>query len=235
MEFKIHVPFDEVTIVLSARRDIVSETVRVDAAVAVSLAGDEGGRFRDIVRQALKTAIDSEWAFKSITRKEEDSGMEQMLIIASTRVPEHRTTGLVDRLRAASRPGLKLDLAHIQYRPPQADIKKVVAELRAEIYQLAGAEAQRLNDRLPADSIPWRVARVEMSAEDIGGIKERLRRINRGHPRLVLGKTQEFFQEHVADFQSMLRVEIEAEVLLRRLALPLAPAQFFKSSDSSDG
>ena len=227
------IPWDQVRCILSVRRDIVSDTVRVDSKVTMSLAGEDAAQFRDIVRKALGAALDGRWDFKSVNRKEEGSGMEQMCVIATTRVPEHRTAGLVDRLRTASRPGLKLELEEIHYRPPHTEIKKVAAELRQELYQLAQNEADRLNELLPTDSIPWRVARVDVAEAELG------------EPRLPRAFSQRHYSSSFVrsmamaegaskedpDFSASLRVEVKAKVMLQRLSLPLAPAAFYQHGD----
>ena len=104
--------------------------------------------------------LPTEWATSFASRSDDDSGMEQINLQASTRFPEAKTAGLSDRLRKASRSGLSLKLRNIEFRPPQKQIDKITKNLRAEIYRLAQEEADTLNRALPSDTLPWRIGSI---------------------------------------------------------------------------
>src|ERR1051326_6362142 len=102
-EAQMQIPFDEVQCELSAERDIVTDSVRVVVQATLTLAGKDSTRVKATLGEVLSGVLDGNWQFSSIEREEDKSGMEQAVAVASARVKEHATGGLVERLTKASR------------------------------------------------------------------------------------------------------------------------------------
>jgi len=84
---------------------------------------------------------------------------------------------------------------------------------------------------LPTDSIPWRVARVDVSEEDTAEAKAITQLRARAYRS---GRTMPAFEEseeEPEDFTASLPVVVTAKISLRRLSLPIAPGAFFRESD----
>jgi hypothetical protein len=216
--------WDRIVCNLTAHRTVTSDTVRVFVQATLTQGGEEKPELRETILAALGSVCDGPWRVSSVSRAEDDSGMERVRLIATIRVPERQTSGLVERLRKASRSGLKLELNRAEYRPPRKQVEEALRELRQEIYREAQAEADRLNEAMPSDTTPWRVGGAQMteetgwpSAADRNAVAMMM---NRGrspgsYPTAAKGETEE------ANMDPGMPVETRAKVTFGRLALPL--------------
>ena len=156
--------FDQVKIDLLVRQSVPTETVRVHVEAIVAATPEQASAAPELIRSTLSQVLPAEWATSFASRSDDDSGMEQIILQASTRVPEAKTAGLSDRLRKASRSGLSLKLRDIEFRPPQKQIDEITKNLRSEIYRLAQEEVDTLNKALPSDTLPWRIGSIAIHA-----------------------------------------------------------------------
>ncbi|MBS0197225.1 MAG: hypothetical protein JSR77_10750 [Planctomycetes bacterium] len=156
-----NIPWDVVALTLKAEREMQAETVRVFVSGNLLLAGEDTGKSKAALAEALSKVIDGKWALTTARRGEDPSGMERVSVAASIRVKEHLTAGLTERLKQASRAGLQLQLSRIVTRPPKAEMDAVIAELRQELYEKARTEADLLNRLLPADEGTWRIGGIQ--------------------------------------------------------------------------
>jgi hypothetical protein len=235
--------WDRSTCELKARRTVTTDTVRVFVQATVTQAGGDGpgssagGKLGDAVTAALVPVLSGPWSVTGATREEDESGMERVRLVATVRVPEQQAVGLTERLRRASRPGMRLELQRIEYRPPRAKIDAALRELRQEIYREARREAEVLNAELPSDTMPWRVGTVQITeqvaprAEQFRGAAAAAYAMSRhmssggyksGGSRLEEGSEVEPAPE------AGIQVEVTAKVTLNRLALPLEA--FFRAA-----
>ena len=127
--------WDRITCDLHARRTVTTDTVRVFVQATVTEGGSETAKLRDTIVGALAPVLDGPWSVTNASRAEDDAGMERVRLVATIRVPEPRTSGLVERIRKANRAGLKLELQRVEYRPPRKEIDAALRELRQEIYR----------------------------------------------------------------------------------------------------
>ena len=148
----------------TAAEDIVtSDTVRVRVKITCVASGKGASNLIPSVEKALAEVLPGAWQVIPGERKEDAAGMEQVGLLATIRVEETRTDGVVNRIRNINRGGMRMELDDIDYRPPQLAIGRVLADLRQEVYHNAQAEVARLNKSLTGDCGPWRVGKIQIS------------------------------------------------------------------------
>lgn len=147
--------------------------------------------------------------------------MERVQLIATIRVPEQQTSGLVDRLRKANRPGLKLELLGIKYRPAHQAISAANRELRQEIYRDADEEVKILNAQLPSDTQPWRVFAIKIEDARDESMRSGRYRVGSTPTKTWAAEGEEV--PGVADVEAGMELRLTATVTLGRLSLPLKP------------
>jgi hypothetical protein len=120
-----------------AQRTLAQDTVCVSIYVALLVSAaqtDQAGLQRQI-RDALNRFIPGvDWVFSTLHREANPTvGYEQINVKASARIPSAQNFNLNDRARRASREGLTLSNAVVDYSLPVSLVNKVVHELRGEI------------------------------------------------------------------------------------------------------
>jgi hypothetical protein len=223
------IPWDVVTLVIRSEKEVQAETVRVFVSGELLASGDDTARTKAVLAEALSKVIDAPWSLTTARRGEDRSGMERVSVSASVRVPEHRTAGLVERLKQASRAGLQLHLDRIATRPPRSEMDKVKESLRQEVYQKAKDEAERLKGVLPAEEGKWRVSAIEFvqGSDD----NEHLARLMQErtvvrHPSSV-GDLSEGQGDDGPDLPVSTRAVVQAKVKLKRLSIAAPRGGFF--------
>ena len=119
-----------------AQRTLSQDTVCVGIYVAllVSAAQTDQADLQGQIRNALNRFIPNvDWVFSTLHREANPTvGYEQINVKASARIPSAQNFNLNDRARRASREGLTLSGALVDYSLPVSLVNKVVHELRGE-------------------------------------------------------------------------------------------------------
>ena len=100
---------------------------------------------RDSVLKNLSTLAKVDWHLTEFSQFPNESGLEQLHIAATARIPEAMLTSLRDQAKAISKPGLAFHVSAINFTPSLAEIENTKASLRSELYAAAQDEAARLN------------------------------------------------------------------------------------------
>ena len=216
--------WDRITCELHARRTVISDTVRVYVQATVTQGATDTAELRHTMVGALTPVLEGTWSVNNVSRSEDDAGMERVRLVATIRVPEHLTSGLVDRLRKANRAGLKLELQRVDYRPPRKQIDAAQREMRQEVFREAQTEADLLNASLPSDTVPWRVGGAQLT-ETVGRSGEtpvgRALAISRSYSS---SDARDAEPTEGPNVEAGIQLEVTAKVTLSRLSLP---TQFF--------
>jgi hypothetical protein len=159
----MEVQWDYVHFDTTAEDVVTSDTVRVRVKITCVAQGKGAANLIPSVQKALAEVLPGAWQVIPGERREDAAGMEQVRLMATIRVEETKTDGVVNRIRNINRGGMRMELDDIDYRPPQLAIGRVLAELRREVYQSAQDEVARLNKALPGDCGPWRVGKIQIS------------------------------------------------------------------------
>lgn len=221
------IPWDVVVLRLRAHKQVQTDTVRVFVSGNLLASGDDTGKVKAMLSEALSKVIDGQWSLTTARRGEDPSGMERVSVAASLRVKEHLTAGLVERLKEASRAGLQLHLDRIVTRPPKAEMDKVVEELRQQLYQRARDEAELLNRLLPAAEGKWRVGGIEFAEIDGEAGHTLHPEMREMSARFRTSRTDGDASEADPDLPVSTRTILEAKVQLKRLSVAAPERGFF--------
>lgn len=150
-----------------AQRTLAQETVCVGIHVALLVSStqtDQSALLRQI-REALGRFVpDVDWLFSTIRREANSTvGYEQINLKATARIPCTQNFNLNERARRASREGLALSGAVVDYRLPVSVVNQVVHELRGEII---GTVLREVADFEQLTGRKWRIGDIEFG---IGG------------------------------------------------------------------
>jgi hypothetical protein len=159
-------PDDEITLELSAESYVETATAKVvvefDAALDSSNIGDQRAKLRQIL-----TNLDSQaqWRFTRFDRSVDAAGLERWRVSAFARLAEKSLSGLSDRARQASKPGLQVKIAGIDFSPTLAEREAAYATLRSELYAQIQTEIEHLKTSFPGR--PFRVKQVNFRPSDM--------------------------------------------------------------------
>lgn len=156
---------DTVMLRLSAEGWVETASARVRITVAAALQGSEADDVRAEILAVLATlSPDADWRFLRFSQSRDSAGLDQWAAEMEARLPQEALGTLADKTDAASRPGLRLTVAEVDFTPTTTEVEQVRATLRAEIYARAGEELQRLEAAFPDRD--FRVATIDFTGYD---------------------------------------------------------------------
>lgn len=145
-----------------AQRTLAQDTVcvSVNVALLVSAVQTDQVELQRQIRDVLNRFIpDVEWIFSTLHREANPTvGFEQINVKASARIPSSQNFNLKDRARRASREGLTLGGAMVDYSLPVSLVNRVVHELRGEIIE---SVLREISDFEQQTGRKWRIGDVE--------------------------------------------------------------------------
>jgi hypothetical protein len=141
---------DQVVLDLTAEDWVGTETARVTvSADAAATGADAGSQRADLLKAIDGLAPDADWRVVGFDRSTDQAGLERWRAVAEARLAETALGGLADKARQASRPGLQLRVASIEFTPTLGETEAARARLRAEIYGKAASELKALEQSFP--------------------------------------------------------------------------------------
>ena len=156
---------DVVNVSFSVEEAIKSDTVKITIQATLAVKAAEAIDVRGQIVTALKNVIDTDWAFVSLDRREDDAGLERVSATATARIPEADAAGLASKCQTASVAGLKLTPGAVDYSPARNVVDEAITKLRRKIYALAQEEAEALEDAAgKVAKGKWRVGEINFSA-----------------------------------------------------------------------
>lgn len=145
-----------------AQRTLAQDTVcvSVNVALLVSAVQTDQVELQRQIRDVLNRFIPGvEWIFSTLHREANPTvGFEQINVKASARIPSSQNFNLKDRARHASREGLTLGGAMVDYSLPVSLVNRVVHELRGEIIE---SVLREISDFEQQTGRKWRIGDVE--------------------------------------------------------------------------
>jgi len=140
----------QVSLQLSAEQWVTTQTAKVSVALDALLNKEQLAKVQDNFQAALKKiAPDAVWHITEFSRSPSKTNLEQVHAVAEARLTDSAMAGLRDRAKAQSSEGQTYTVQDIVYSPTQDDISAAEAKLRAQIYDQAKAELDRLNAVYP--------------------------------------------------------------------------------------
>jgi len=140
---------DTVSLNLSAEDWVKTETARVSLIIDAAGNGVEAGVVREELLKAARAVADAEWRLIRLDRRHDEAGLERWQAEMEARLPENRLSGLTERARKASRPGLQVQVGQVAFDPTLAEMEGAKTRLREEIYRRVTEEVQRLETAFP--------------------------------------------------------------------------------------
>lgn len=152
---------DQVVLELNAEEWAETETATVRIGVDAAFQGGQTATVRDEVLKALaKTSPDTKWHLTRFDQVADPSGLERWRVSAEARMGETKLAGLRQRAEQASRPGLKVNVAGIDFTPTLAEREAQYGKLRTRIYEQVKEEIANLNRLYPERK--YRVRRLDI-------------------------------------------------------------------------
>lgn len=143
-------PDDEVTLDLLREGHVETQNAKVLVGIDVAGAGGELTETRARLRQILSgLATGPTWRFTRFDRVVDPAGLERWRVTAEARLPEKDLGGLNEKVKAASKPGLQVRVAQIDFTPTLSEREAGFAGLRADIYGAVKDEIARLKQVFP--------------------------------------------------------------------------------------
>jgi uncharacterized protein YggE len=157
---------DQVTFEVQEEAWVETDTARAIIAVNAAATGANAAKMRADMQDALKRVLpDATWRITSFNQSRNAAGLDAFEALAEARVKNNATEGLSERAKSASRQGLQITVAGIDFSPGLAEIETAKAELREAVYKRALAERDRLNKSLPDRA--YRIARIDFSSHGV--------------------------------------------------------------------
>jgi hypothetical protein len=129
----------------SAEAWVSTQTAEVVISVNATLNENQLSKAHSDILNKLNTIAKADWHITQFNRTPNDSGLEQLLILAQTRLPETALSDLREQAKKLSQPGETFKIESIAYDPVLAETEAVRKQLRDEIYQKVQNEIIGLN------------------------------------------------------------------------------------------
>ena len=140
---------DSIQFDLTAEEVVVNTTVKVIASVVTLLAtGTIEEHHKEAIREVMQKFIRADWQFSNISRRAHASGVEEMTLTATARVPEAENYALDRRREAASRDGLRIAQVTTDTQPTPEQVEDTQSTLRLRLLEKANQELVKINNAL---------------------------------------------------------------------------------------
>lgn len=145
-------PEDKVSYDVTVEDWVATKSARVSLAVYASVSAATSGTARDEMTKAVAAIAKAEWKLTGFNRGQDNTGMERWTALFEARLPESSLGGLTEAAKKASKPGMQLSVAAIDFSPTLEEKESVRATLRTKIYKIAAEQLPQLNGTLPGRS-----------------------------------------------------------------------------------
>ena len=139
----------DVVLNLAVEDWVNTKTAKVRIVVQAVMDGAKSGQVRGEALGALDKVAKADWQVTGFYQSQDASGLERWQINVEARIEEPRLGGLRDRVRSASRKGMKLSVQGIDFVPTLAERETTNAGLRRRVYKLVADEIAALKAIFP--------------------------------------------------------------------------------------
>lgn len=155
---------DSVQFNLETEEVVVNTTVKVVAQVTAVLTSNlTEATLRESINDTMQRFIKADWQFANMIRSNQRSGVEQVDLTASARVPESENYNLDRRREQASREGLRIHSVSTDTSPTVQQIEGTQSKMRRILLEKAVREQAAINETLQAD---YRLGEVVFDPND---------------------------------------------------------------------
>jgi hypothetical protein len=128
---------------------VSTQTAEVVISVNATLDENQLAQAHSNILEKLNNIAKADWHITQFNRSPNDSGLEQLQILAQSRLPETALSDLREIAKKVSKPGETFKVDSITFDPTLAETESVRKQLRDEIYQKVQAEITELNKFYP--------------------------------------------------------------------------------------
>lgn len=138
---------------ISAEKWASTQTAKVTVNINATLTDKQLGSIHNTVMDGLNQIIPkTDWHITQFNRNKNDSGLEQLSIMAEARVAGDVLANVQNNAKSISKPGITYTINAIDFSPSLAEIQKIEASLRAQIYVEIKEELSKLDKEYPSEN-----------------------------------------------------------------------------------
>ncbi len=156
-------PDDTVSFELTAEDWVATKTAHVVLAVDAAVSAETAGTMRPAMAKAVNDAAKGEWRLTGFNRMQDQTGLERWTVLFDTRLPETALNGLGDAVKKASKAGMQIRIAGIDFSPSQEETEAVHSLLRERLYKQTGQQLATLNAALPGRN--YRISQIVFDSD----------------------------------------------------------------------
>jgi hypothetical protein len=171
-------PDDSIAYDISAEDWVTTKTAHVILDVEAAVNGTNEGAMRTDMAKAVNDAAKADWRLTSFTRANDQTGMERWSVNFDARLPESELNGLSDAVKKASKAGMQISVASVDFDPTLDEAEATRESVRAHIFKEAADQLAILNTALPGRN--YRIAQISFDAD--APMQPRIAR----HPMMML-------------------------------------------------
>lgn len=129
----------------SVEQWVSAQTAEVVLSINATLNESQLVKAHGDILDKLKTISPSEWHITQFNRVPNDSGLEQLQVIAQTRLSEEALASIREKAKKASKPGETFKIDSITFQPTLQEMEFTRKQLRDKIYQQIQTELANVN------------------------------------------------------------------------------------------
>lgn len=167
---------DTIEFLLSAEETVVNDTVKIIATIAAMISIDSTEKqLRESMMLMMQSFISGQnWQFSGLSRRRHKSGLEELSVLSTARVPEAENYRLDHRAQEASSQGMRISDVSTDSSFPFSLVEITEQKLRLEILRKANEQCSLMKE---ATQRPYRVKRINFYQADgtIGNLSNNMR------------------------------------------------------------
>lgn len=140
---------DKVAFQVSARQWVSTDTALLSVSANVALSHPDVVQVRADIMKKLANIAAGDWHVTQFERREDNSGLEKLFVMAEARIPQANLTGIYQKAKDNSKPGLTINISGVEFKPGLEEFQKIKTSLRERLYQQVTEELSRLNKVYP--------------------------------------------------------------------------------------
>lgn len=150
---KITLPLSSVALQLKAFGWVNTKTAKIEVSIDASSTHQDIAKLRSTLVTNLKQLTKQHhWHITRFTRKTDQSGLIQIHVIASARLPSTLISPLTIQLKKLSQAGRNYHVTDIDFTPSEQQFSRVRGQLRSKLYHAINQEIKRLDSAFPEQS-----------------------------------------------------------------------------------
>jgi hypothetical protein len=134
---------------LSNEAWVTTKTAEVIISVNATLNENGLGKAHNDILNKLNEIAKSDWHITQFNRSPNESGLEQLQVLAQTRLSETSLSDLREQAKKVSKPGETYKIENIAFEPTLSETEAVRGQLRNQVYQQIQNELSQLNKIYP--------------------------------------------------------------------------------------